>query len=255
MFIKQRREESPRNLCISQAENHMKKLNRNQIKYLAIIAMLVDHIGWAFVPTASAAGQLMHFIGRFTGPTMAYFLYEGFLHTRDKRKYGTRLAVFALISWIPFCSFEYGRWCLEVPVGVLYTLFLGFLAMAYCEKHENSWSARDDLIILAILLVSGIGDWPFFDVLWPLMFYRFRNNPKAQWTYFWVINIVSMVVFLDPSNLLSGLYNLGGILPGLVLQHCYSGEPGEKSFGNKWFFYVFYPLHLLVLAVIKIYLV
>lgn len=231
----------------------MKKLNRNQLKYIAIAAMLVDHIAWAFVPLASAEGQIMHFIGRFTGPVMAYFLYEGYMHTHDKKKYGTRLAVFALISWIPFCSFEYGQWCAAVPVGVLYTLFLGFLAMAYTEKHEASWEVRDDLVILALLLISGIGDWPYFDVLWPLMLFRFRRDPAAQWRSFWIILIVSIVAFIDLSAPLSNLYNLGCIVPGLVLQYCYSGQPGEKSFGNKWFFYVFYPLHLLVLAVIKIY--
>lgn len=44
----------------------MKKLslNRNQIKYLVIVAMLIDHIAWAFVPMASIPGQIMHFIGR-----------------------------------------------------------------------------------------------------------------------------------------------------------------------------------------------
>ena len=49
-------------------------LNRNELKYLVIIAMLIDHIAWAFVPTASLLGQIMHIIGRLTGPTMAYML-------------------------------------------------------------------------------------------------------------------------------------------------------------------------------------
>ena len=47
------------------------KLNRNQIKYLAIIAMLIDHLAWKMFDTASLVGQIMHFIGRLTGPTMA----------------------------------------------------------------------------------------------------------------------------------------------------------------------------------------
>ena len=49
-------------------------LNRNELKYLVIIAMLIDHIAWAFVPTASLLGQIMHIIGRLTGLTMAYML-------------------------------------------------------------------------------------------------------------------------------------------------------------------------------------
>ena len=58
-------------------------MNRNQIKYLVIFAMLIDHIAWAWVPTASPLGQVMHFFGRLTGPTMAYFVAEGYIHTHN----------------------------------------------------------------------------------------------------------------------------------------------------------------------------
>lgn len=77
-------------------------LNRNQLKYLVIAAMLIDHIAWAFVPTASLLGQVMHIIGRLTGPTMAYMLAEGYHYTRNVKKYAMRLGIFAVISWLPF---------------------------------------------------------------------------------------------------------------------------------------------------------
>ena len=68
-------------------------LNRNQLKYLVIAAMLIDHIAWAFVPTASLLGQAMHIIGRLTGPTMAYMLAEGYHYTRNVKKYALRLGI------------------------------------------------------------------------------------------------------------------------------------------------------------------
>lgn len=74
-------------------------LNRNQLKYIVIIAMLIDHIAWAFVPTASLLGQIMHFIGRLTAPTMAFFVAEGYHYTRNFKKYALRMAVFAAVSW------------------------------------------------------------------------------------------------------------------------------------------------------------
>lgn len=227
-------------------------LNRNQLKYIAIAAMLVDHIAWAFVPLDTVLGQLMHFIGRFTGPVMAYFVYEGYIHTSDKRKYGLRLALFALVSWIPFCSFMNGAWCIGLPLSVIYTLFLGFLAMVHAEKHENDRMFRDDFVITALCLLSLFGDWPVFDVLWPYLLFRSRNNEKAKWRYFWIVLAASVILFFDFSEPFSSLYNLGCIVPGIVLQRCYSGEPGKKSSFNKWFFYVFYPLHLTVLAYLEI---
>nr|MCR5440839.1 conjugal transfer protein TraX [Lachnospiraceae bacterium]MCR5618746.1 conjugal transfer protein TraX [Lachnospiraceae bacterium] len=69
----------------------MKVINRNALKYIAIVAMLIDHIAWAFVPTGSVLGQVMHFFGRLTGPTMAYMLYEGYIHTKNVKKYAIRL--------------------------------------------------------------------------------------------------------------------------------------------------------------------
>ena len=66
-----------------EGEQAMLSLNRNQIKYIVILAMLIDHIAWAFVPLASWQGQIMHMIGRLTGPTMAYFIAEGYVHTRS----------------------------------------------------------------------------------------------------------------------------------------------------------------------------
>lgn len=120
------------------------KLNRNQLKYLVIVAMLIDHIAWAFVPTVSVLGFVMHFIGRLTGPTMAFFLVEGFEHTRDRKKYLMRLGIFALISWIPFSLFEVGR--ITYSFGVIYTLFLGLIALMV--EETGSGTLEEDTAIL-----------------------------------------------------------------------------------------------------------
>ena len=76
----------------------LKILNRNQLKYILIVAMIIDHIAWKFVPTASLLGELMHLVGRLTGPSMAILLAEGYSYTTDKMKYAKRLFIFSLIS-------------------------------------------------------------------------------------------------------------------------------------------------------------
>ncbi len=53
------------------------------LKMIAILAMLIDHIAWAFVPTGTLLGQIMHIIGRITAPIMCYFIAEGYYHTHN----------------------------------------------------------------------------------------------------------------------------------------------------------------------------
>ena len=79
-----------------------KGLTANTLKYIAILAMLIDHVAWAFVPTYSVLGQVMHIIGRTTAPIMCFFIAEVYYHTRNVKKYALRLFVFTLIIYIPF---------------------------------------------------------------------------------------------------------------------------------------------------------
>ena len=79
------------------------KLSANALKIIAITAMLIDHSAVAFMPPDSALYFLMRTIGRLTAPILAFTLIEGFYHTRNRRKYISRMAVFAAISQ-PFYS-------------------------------------------------------------------------------------------------------------------------------------------------------
>ena len=59
------------------------KMSSNTLKIIAITAMLTDHIAWAFVPSRSLLGQLMHIIGRLTAPIMCFLIAEGYHHTSN----------------------------------------------------------------------------------------------------------------------------------------------------------------------------
>lgn len=242
----------------------MKKisLNRNQIKYLVIVAMLIDHIAWAFVPMGSALGQVMHFIGRLTGPTMAYFLAEGYLHTRNVKKYAWRLGIFALISWVPFCLFEFQRlpigyssdggfWFLPA-FGVIYTLFLGLLALWLWDRGKcPKWCKVLGIIGLCILSLPG--DWIVADVLYPVVFFCYRDQPKKKWFWFGVCELLVNVLTLVFSRGMEiwTLYTWGVFMVPPLLHFCYSGRGGSRKPIHKWFFYIFYPLHLLVLGLLQ----
>lgn len=223
-------------------------LNRNQLKYLVIVAMLIDHIAWAFVPTASLLGQVMHFIGRLTGPTMAYFVAEGYHYTRNVKKYALRLGIFALISWIPFSYFEHGK--IGLHFGVIYTLFLSLLGIwlwdrGTCSQSVKVWG------IVGLCLLSLFGDWAIFDVLYALFLFVYRNHPKDKWTAFCIITLFCCADIFFARPWWGALFQFGIFMVPLLIQFCYNGESGSKKPVHKWFFYVFYPAHLLVLGLLK----
>ena len=248
-------------------------LNRNQIKYLVIAAMLIDHIAWAFVPMNSILGQAMHFIGRLTGPTMAYFLVEGYLHTRSVKKYARRLGIFSLVSWAPFTFFEFGvppiillkgdltarlggisfylqsldlSFAVYPFFGVIYTLFLSLLAVWLWDKgHCPKWCKI--LGIFGLCILSFLGDWPVFDILFALFFFVYRDQPKKKWIAFC---ITAMAVFLINGLSFTTLFQFGMFMVPFLIHFCYNGEGGSKKPIHKWFFYLFYPVHLLILGLL-----
>ena len=233
----------------------MKKisLNRNQLKYLVIVAMLIDHIAWGFVPLESVAGQVMHFIGRLTGPTMAYFLTEGYIHTRNKAKYGLRLGIFALISWVPFSLFEVQHWP-SMHQSVIYTLFLGFLAMWIWDNEKLSQIMKWVLITI-LIIISLPGDWAIFDVAWPLALYIYRDDEDNGMRRYTVLCVAATLIFLTGGEpWWTGLCNLGILMVPVILRYFYNGEKGSSHPFHKWFFYIFYPLHLFVLYLIGKYM-
>ncbi len=261
-------------------QNRVFSLNRNQLKYLVIIAMLIDHLAWAFVPTDSVQGQAMHFIGRLTGPVMAFFLVEGYMHTRNLKKYAMRLGMFALVSWPAFVYFEAGIWpvfltkgseslwssalniyfppldCVLTIIpafGVIYTLFLALLALWVYDKAP--WDGWMKGVVIAILcLLSMYGDWPIFDIMFALVLFRFHDEPKKKWTIFYIVSILLMMILFGMVSgelVAANLFQTGIFLVPPLLQFAYNGEGGSKKPFHKWFFYLFYPLHLLLLGYIK----
>lgn len=238
----------------------LKCLNRNQLKYIALIAMLIDHIAWAFVDRSDPVlGGIMHFFGRITAGTMAYFVAEGYEHTRSVKRYQNRLLLFAVISWAPFVFFETGR----LPVGfyegqfyieplqsVIYTLFLGLLAIRVWDAEKIPKPAKIILIIL-ICAFSVIGDWAFMNVLGCLFLHVFKNKPKARWTAFILCYLIPDIGLFMLFGFGNNWYQLGFLLVPIIICVFYNGKKGSGNPVHKWSFYIFYPLHLVVIGVIR----
>lgn len=226
-------------------------MSRNALKYIAIVAMVLDHIALAFIGTYTPIGMAMRFIGRLTAPIMCCFLSEGYIHTRSKNKYGNRLLVFALISQIPFSYLLTGR-LLSGKLNMMFTLFFCFMILVCLEKTDN----RIPKVIscLGIFLLCTKSDWGMVAPLWVMVFFFFRDDKKKMnisyliVCLFWVARSISMTV-ADGIEWYSALWQAGTVF-ALPVINAYNGEPGKSSKFSKWFFYWFYPIHILIIAVI-----
>lgn len=238
-------------------------ISANTIKYFAVFAMLIDHIAWCFVDTNSILGIIMHLIGRMTAPIMTYFIVEGYHYTRNVNKYLARLAIFAAVSWIPFLFMEYGTFLpftfvdgnlyFNPAQGVIYTFFLTLLALKTVHSQSLPKPAKVVLVI-GLCMLSSIGDWFFFPIVWALLLDKYRGNFKKQAAAFAISSVVLMtlmIVFLTDG--FGDNWFQYGVLLALIPLYFYNGEKGRGGRFNKWFFYIFYPAHLLILGILKWY--
>ncbi len=226
----------------SKMEQNRRGLNRNQIKYILIVAMVIDHIAWGFVDRDTMSWQVMHFFGRLTGPGMSYFLVEGYHHTGNVNAYIRRLGIFAFLSWPAFAFFEKGKF-LYPNLGMIYTLFLSLLLLKVYDTPFMNAVIKEYLMI-ALMGLSLLGDWAGFGPCYVLCFHVFRNDKRKMWA---VYCLLSLLTFSYNGFKLQGAFQSGVYLVPLLLM-TYNGESGSKHPFHKWFFYVFYPAHLLLLG-------
>lgn len=222
------------------------------IKAIAVIAMIIDHLAWAFVPFGSVFGQVMHIIGRITAPIMCFFVAEGYHKTGNVKKYLQRIGLFAIISHLPYTFFESGKISLIHQTSVMFPLFMGLLALVI-RDNPNIEIAVKNMITLLICLVSMIGDWGGMAVVWILIFSDYRNN-KNNLIKAFVFSVAVYVLLCIISDAIMGmwyndLFQLGTLLAIPFIAKYNGVRKGRK--GYKWFFYIFYPAHLLLLALIK----
>ena len=246
--------------------NHTKKsgLTGSHLKWIAIFAMFIDHIGAAllelgFLPKIADAvlggnsfdyvmkdylfwyrfDNILRAAGRLAFPIFCFLLAEGFLHTKNIKKYALRLGLFALISEIPFDLAFNGSLLEASHQNVFFTLFIGLLVLAGLKYFEEilpshiAW-LRFIVALTGILLAAFLRtDYDGFGIMLIFLLYEFRNSKKLQC-------IAGAILMLFNSTT--------GCLAFLFLW-LYNGERGKQL--PKYFFYAFYPVHLLLLYVLR----
>ena len=231
-------------------------LNRTQIKYIAILAMLLDHAA-AFLlipeknPALTILYILMRTVGRIAAPVMFYFLAEGYHYTSSKLKYGLRLLCFGILSQIPYSLARYGT-VTGTNLNVMITLFMSFVMLMLTEKMKDK--AMKGIVVFTFMILTSFSDWGVLGPFMVWLFHIYREDRKKQLiSYFSLCMAQMMVAVLVISSgtvaWYDGIWQIGMLLP-IILIYFYNGESGKKNIVNKWSFYLFYPIHFLALWLI-----
>ena len=233
-----------------------KKLNANHLKLIAIIAMTIDHAADLIFPgfPSHPVALVLHTVGRLTAPIMWFFVCEGFHYTRNLPNYLLRMGLFAVVSHFAYC-FAFGIGYLPFSDGifnqtsVMWPLFWAVVALWGLNRAQlKDWQQWGFLIL--INLITFPADWSSIAVMAIVFMYSHRGDLKKQTLamMFWVC--VYAVVSYFCVNRIYGLLQLGVILVYPVLRQ-YNGEKGKASW-MKWFFYLYYPAHLILVGILRL---
>jgi hypothetical protein len=220
-------------------------LDGTMLKMIAMISMVFDHAGDIFLPGV----MWPRMIGRLAMPIFSFCIAEGYIHTHDKKNYLLRIGMFALISEIPF-DLAFERKVGFSHQNIMLSFFLAVAAlMLYDRGEENSERKHSPVVknVLGVCVVAAISvlsfllraDYTFFAVIAVFLFYVFRKGHP-------LIRAGVGVAFLSVTRTI-GYYCTTGL--SFFPLAMYNGKKGK---GLKWMFYLFYPGHLLLLAVIKL---
>lgn len=211
----------------------MKIFNNFTLKMIAIVTMAIDHIGAVLFPQY----EIFRIIGRIAFPIFAFTLVEGFLHTRNVKEYMMRLGLLAIISEIPFDLAFFGTPLDLRHQNVFYTLFLG-IAMLYLMLKTIS-RVKQVFIMIGMLLLSEFlrTDYNSAGLFMIYFYYYFHNSRMLQLISMSCINVFYM-----------GSTQVYACLAAIPIA-MYNGQRGPSV---KWFFYWFYPVHLMILYILSL---
>ena len=238
-------------------------LSQEGLKLVACVTMLLDHIGAVIVMDCfeKAVGadrgalldlyELLRTVGRLAFPIYCFLLVEGSVHTRNPRCYGLRLLVAALLAEIPYDLALYGSISWEHQ-NVMVTLLLGFVMLEAMKIAPRLWM-RLLLLVPFLYLAEWAGsDYGADGILLIGMFALTRELPHQGLVRFFGIWCVFSPFHLMALNWVGGfavtvqeLAAFAAIPIGM-----YDGSKRTKSRAVQWGFYLFYPVHLLVLYLI-----
>ncbi len=228
---------------------------------MAMLFMLLDHM-WI---TVVRGNEWMTCLGRLALPIFAFLIVEGYVHTGNFKKYMQRMFVFALISEIPFNLVSAGSIIYPFHQNVLWTFLLSLICIHLIEKSRKTQKLW--IQIITSILVIAVGyllsillmlDYNSAGIMTVLVFYFFRGNDfihrlgqflGVYWINFHLLG--GMMYILDFASIQLSIPRQGFALFAFIPIWLYNGKRGMTNLWIQYFYYAFYPFHLIVLSVLS----
>ena len=223
-------------------------LNGAKLKYIAFLSMLIDHVNNGVVtPLLDGKGILLYIsnifsiLGRIAFPIFIFFIVEGFFKTRNRKKYLFNLVLFGIISEVPFDLFTSKVFYNPNWNNMMFTLGLCLVTIWIIDELKERISNKFLWYGISIVIVMAFGllamqlslDYDYHAIILAYVFYIFYDRPVLGAVIGYVSIIKELYSFL-----------------GFAMTITYNGKRGKQ---NKWVNYFFYPVHLLILGIIRIY--
>lgn len=238
------------------------KLSGFALKRIAVISMIVDHFGSIImdgiiapykvndaiyftadmpfmVRNAYIIRGICEALGSIAFPLFCFLIAEGFMHTRERVRYGVRVGAFALLSEIPYDIAHYQTLCSFRLQNVMFTLTVGIFTLLAISRFQEQLAGKKSLRIIGVSLITAAGmglaflirgEYVFLGVLAICLLYLLRDKGWLRFLGFAPLLPASPWILL--ALIPAALYN------------------GQRGTGSKYFFYIFYPAHFLLFAYI-----
>ena len=243
---------------MEQKKKNWYELTSFALHILAMAFMLSDHLGATVISTTS---DWMTCVGRLAYPIFAFLIVEGFLHTRNLKRYAGRMLLAAVLSEIPFNLMMSGSFVYPFHQNVLWSflLCLGLMHLNEKAKHTGRWWIRILTAVLTVLLGTVAGmisavDYMHYGVWMTLAFYFLHGH--KWWNY--VLQLLCMIAINNEVGGIAYEWTVLGTniffskqwfaVLALIPIWLYKGRQGYHSKGFQYFCYAFYPVHMLVLG-------
>ncbi|MFD2216405.1 TraX family protein [Metabacillus endolithicus] len=200
-------------------------MRNDTLKLIAILSMLTDHIGLIFFPQI----EFLRVVGRIAFPLFAFGIAVGSYYTKSIKKYAIRLFVFALISTVPHYLVIN-----NMQFNILFTFLVSVIGIAFLKEEKKLYGL---LWLLAVPIILPL-EYGLYGVWVPVLFYLFRQKKMIQLLLFALVTIFFCLFYSTWIQLFA--------VPFLLLIFW---KPGFQLNLPKYLFYLFYPLHLILLGI------